>query len=358
MKVKIIDVEDSVGTVLSHDLTLIDPARGYKGARFKKGHTVVQDEVELLKRMGREHLSILELDDDDVHEDDAALRVAALLTGKGDKVNKNGAESSFFSVVGPSEGKCSLVAEQSGLLFFDEEAIHKINADVNWVFATLPNKIPVEKGEVVAAWRVGPLVVKEEVVRHAENLLKGKEKSHAFDLLPFLPLPTALVTTGREIWEGRVKDAFADKLRKKLAFYGAPLIGCDVVPDDREMIRQRIEAQIADGAKVVLCSGGMSVDADDMTPAAIRDVASEVTFRGTPVLPGSNLMFAKKGDVVLLGVPACAVHADITVLDTVLHRIYAGLPPTGEEVRRWGVGGLCRGCGTCNYPTCSFGCRE
>jgi molybdenum cofactor synthesis domain-containing protein len=307
--------------------------------------------------MGREHLSILELDDDEVHEDDAALRVAALL--------KNGSGDSIFSITGPSEGKCSLVAERDGLLFFDEETIHKINTDVNWVFATLPNKIPVVKGETVAAWRVGPLVVKEDVVRHAESLLSWANSAnltHPFDLLPFRPLPTALVTTGREIWEGRVKDSFVDKLKKKLTLYGAPLIGYDVAPDDKDVIRQHIETHIAGGAEVVLCSGGMSVDADDMTPAAIRDVASEVMFRGTPALPGSNLMLAKKGKVFLLGVPACAVHADVTVLDTVMHRIYAGLPPTGEEVRRWGVGGLCRGCGTrecgtCNYPTCSFGCR-
>jgi molybdopterin biosynthesis enzyme len=101
----------------------------------------------------------------------------------------------------------------------------------------------------------------------------------------------------------------------------------------------------------------MSVDADDMTPAAIRDAASEVVFRWTPVLPGSNFMLAKKGSAVLLGVPACAVHSDITVLDTVMHRIYAGLSLTNDEVRRWGVGGLCRGCASCNYPTCSFGSR-
>jgi hypothetical protein len=352
MKVKIIDVEDSVGTLLSHDLTLIDPARGYKGARFKKGHPVAREDVELLKRMGREHLSVLELDGDDVHEDDAALRVAALLVGKDRLAQPQDRDGQpLFSISGPSEGKCSLVAESSGLLLFDEEAVHKINSDVNWVFATLPNKIPVAKGEVVAAWRVGPLVVKEDVVRHAENSVRP------FDLLPFRPLRTALITTGREIWEGRVRDAFLEKLKEKLALYGAPLIGYDIAPDDKEVILRHIEARVAGGAEVVLCSGGMSVDADDKTPYAIRSAASEEVFRGTPVLPGSNLMLAKKGEVFLLGVPACAVHADFTALDTVLHRIYAGLPPTSEETRRWGVGGLCRGCGTCNYPTCSFGCR-
>jgi hypothetical protein len=346
MKSRVIDVADAVGTVLSHDLTLIDAESGYKGARFKKGHTVARDDVELLKRMGREHLSILELDDDDVHEEDAALRLAKALK------KEMGPSGDFpFSIKGPSEGKCSLVAEADGLLFFDEKMVHEINSDENWVFSTLANKVPVSKGETVAAWRVAPLVVKEGVVRHAERWARP------FELRPFQPLRTALVTTGREIWEGRVKDAFLEKLEKKLAFYGAPLIVHETAPDDREVIRRCIETSIAQGAEVVFCTGGMSVDADDMTPAAIGDVASEVVFRWTPVLPGSNFMLARKDSVFLLGVPACAVHSDITVLDTVMHRIYAGLSLTNEEVRRWGVGGLCRGCKICNYPTCSFGSR-
>lgn len=340
MKAKIIRVEDAVGTALSHDLTLIDPDSGYKGARFKKGHVVLLEDIALLKRMGREHLSILELEADEVHEDEAALRLAALL------------ESPHFKIKGPSEGKCSLITEENGLLTFEPDAVQAINEDSNWVFATLPDKLPVSKGETVAAWRVGPLVVKEETVRHAER------HARPFKLLPFRPLKTALVTTGREIWEGRVKDAFLGKLEKKLTLYGAPLIGHEIVPDDREGIRACIASWIDKGAEVVFCTGGMSVDADDLTPAALRDVASEVLFRGVPVLPGSNLMLAKKDAAILLGVPACAVHSTVTVLDTIMNRIYAGLIPTNEEVRRWGVGGLCRGCQPCNYPTCPFGCRE
>jgi hypothetical protein len=343
MRSRVIAVEDAVGTILSHDLTLIDAEVGYKGARFKKGRVVAQEDVQLLKRMGREHLSILEMENDDVHEDDAALRLAAALSE---------VSASFpFSVTGPSEGKCNLVAEADGLLLFDEESVHAINSDENWVFSTLANKIPVSKGETVAAWRVAPLVVKEDVVRRAERLVRP------FGLLPFRPLRTALVTTGREIWEGRVKDAFLEKLEKKLALYGAPLLAHETAPDDGEVIRRCIESAIAIGAEVVFCTGGMSVDADDMTPAAIRSAASEVVFRWTPVLPGSNFMLARKDAVTLLGVPACAAHSDVTVLDTVMHRIYAGLSLTNEEVRRWGVGGLCRGCGACGYPTCSFGSR-
>jgi molybdenum cofactor synthesis domain-containing protein len=341
VEAKIIRVEDAVGTVLSHDLTLIDPDSGYKGARFKRGHTVTRDDMEVLRRMGRERLSILKLDEGEVHEDDAALRLAAALSFPREA----------FSISGPSEGKCVLTAQRSGLLSFGEEAVHKINEDANWVFATLPNKVPVSKGETVAAWRVAPLVAGEDSVRRAELL------APFFDVREFRPLRTALVTTGREIWEGRVRDAFSGKLEKKLAFYGAPLMGCEAVPDDRDAIRERIEKWASQGAEVILCSGGMSVDADDLTPAAIRDAATEVVFRWTPVLPGSNLMLAKRGNVILLGVPACAVHADVTVLDSVMRGVYAGLIPSNEEIRRWGVGGLCRGCSSCGYPVCAFGSR-
>jgi hypothetical protein len=342
MRVRIIGVDEAVGTPLSHDLTLIDAESGYKGARFKKGYVVTRDDVGLLKHMGREHLSILELAEDEVHEDDAALRLAKRL------------KSDAFSLTGPSEGKCSLVAERNGLLSFDEEAVHTINSDLEWVFATLPNKTPVSKGETAAAWRVGPLVVQESVVERAEAA------ALPFELFPFKPLRTALVTTGREIWEGRVKDAFLDKLRKKLEFYGAPLVGHETAPDDRGAIEKCIETCVSKGAEVILCTGGMSVDADDLTPAAIRGAADEVIFRGLPALPGSNLMLAKKtagSPVFLIGVPACAVHSTVTALDTLLHRVYAGLPVTADEVRRWGVGGLCRGCGACNYPVCAFGSR-
>ena len=356
MKVKIIGVDDAIGTVLSHDLTLVDPENNYKGARFKKGHIVSEADTALLKRMGREHLSILELEPGDVHEDDAALRVAAALFFEGAGSKKEGAR---FSVKGPSEGKCSLIAEGAGLFSFDTEAVHRVNAVNEWVFATLPDKIPVSRGETVAAWRFGPLVVHEDAVRHAENCLGPS----TFGLLPFEPLKTALVTTGLEIFEGRVKDYFPEKLERKLALYNAPLIGHDVVPDDGETIGQAIAKWLSRGAEVVLCTGGMSVDADDVTPAAIRSAATEVIFRGTPVLPGSNLMLAVNKDResgksrALLGVPACAVHSEFTVLDTVMHRVYAGLLPTSDEVRKWGAGGLCRECSACNYPTCRFGCR-
>lgn len=339
MKIRTINTNDAVGTSLSHDLTLIDPSQGYKGARFKKGHIVTSSDIQLLKKMGREHLSILELDPGEIHEDDAALRLGYRL------------ETVDFSITGPSEGKCSLIAEKNGLLVYEEESIHRINEDELWIFSTLPNKIPVNKGETVAAWRIAPLVVKNECIKKAEEALQP------FQLMPFLPLRTALITTGREIWEGCIHDSFLGKLEKKLKIYNAPLIGHEITTDDVNAIHDSIENWLRKGAEVVICTGGMSVDADDLTPSAIKKAATQIVFQGVPVLPGSNLMLAQKKDKFILGVPACAVHSNVTVLDTVMHRIYASLALEAKEIRRWGVGGLCRSCKVCNYPTCVFGAR-
>lgn len=338
MKVETLPVEQAVGKVISHDLTLIDPEKGFKGARFKRGHRIEKEDVPLLKRMGKSNIAFLELAPDEVHEDDAALLLGRRMKGEG------------LDLQGPSEGRCALCADRNGLLFYRDEDIDFINADPDWIFATRPNKTAITQGAVAAVFRVGPLVVKRGQVDRALS-------ASPLSVLPWIPYPTALVTTGREIFDGTVKDAFLPKLREKIAPYGATLLGNTVCPDDDSTIRSAAASWLEKGARVVLCTGGMSVDVDDRTPKAIASLCDEVVFRRIPVIPGANLMLARKGDSLILGVPASAAFAERTSLDILLDRIYAGIAPTGEEVRRWGRGGLCRDCVSCSYPGCVFSAR-
>lgn len=339
MKRTVISLEEAIGLPISHDLTLIDAETGYKGARFKRGHVVTAEDMPLLRSMGRAHLNVLELDPDDVHEDTVAKRLAAKFAGE------------CFDLTEPAEGRINLKVKYDGILEFNEDAIHAINSDTDWVFATVANWSRVMAGETVAAWRIGPLVTTESRAAAAE---REAEKAK-FTLHRYSPLKTALVTTGREIAEGRTRDNFLEKLPRKIKQFDAEFLGQSVVTDDVELIASSIADWRCKGAQVVVCTGGMSVDADDVTPEAIRRVCDEIVFRGLPTLPGSNLMLGRCGEMFVLGVPACAVHAQITILDTMLSRVYAGIPPTYEEVRRWGVGGLCRCCERCNYPVCPFG---
>ncbi|HOO63472.1 MAG TPA: molybdopterin-binding protein [Synergistaceae bacterium] len=338
MKIEAVPVEHAIGRTLAHDLTLIDPESGFKGARFFRGHRIRSEDVPLLKRMGKSNISFIDMAPDEVHEDEAALRLGERLRGKG------------VSLQGPEEGKCSLKALHKGLLVYSDSHVDFVNSDPEWLLATLPNKVRVLQGETVAAFRVGPLVVKEEQVARAETV-------DSISVLPWLPLKVALVTTGREIYEGIVNDAFQPKLLKKIAEYGGTLLGSSLVPDEKISIREAVLHWLSQGAKVVLCTGGMSVDADDVTPSAIRSLCDKEIFRRVPTIPGTNLMLATRGDSFLLGVPAAAAFKEITSLDMVLDRIFAGVPPTEEEVRLWGRGGLCRNCISCGYPRCAFSAR-
>lgn len=340
MKTKKLNLEEALGKALAHDLTQIVADKHYKGARFRKGHIVTEEDIAVLRSMGREHLALLELDADEVHEDDAALRFAARLKGN------------LLETRGPSEGKCVLVAQADGILQLDEKSIDAVNEDVDLVLATLGDKTPVRKGEQVAAFRIRPLAMREDRVRRAE------ESCRPLSVMPYRPLKVGLVTTGREVYEGRIKDASLPRMEGKVASFSGTLMGQELAPDDQGIISASISKFLEKGADLVICTGGMSVDVDDLTPAAIRETCDEILFQGVPALPGSMLMLGKKGKSFVIGAPACVIHDERTTLDPLLEQLFVGLEPGEREVRRWGLGGLCRRCPVCSYPNCSFATRK
>ena len=336
MRVETYRVEDSVGMQLAHDLTMIDPKRGYKGARFKKGHVVTREDIPVLLSMGREHLQVLILEEYEVHEDDAALAMADRVAGEGVRVE------------GPEEGRCSLRALWDGLLLFDAGSVERINQDPDWIFSTLEEGRMVREGQVVAAFRIRPLVVSREQVDRALSA------ASPIRVLPFRPLKVGLVTTGSEFKKGLVEDAFRSKLERKLAQFGGSLVGQWFASDQMEEIAQSVMDAVTAGSQLVICTGGMSVDVDDRTPGAIRSVCHRISFQGVPSLPGSMLMLGWRGQVPVVGAPACVVHDERTTLDRLLPFLFAGLDVPEGQVRSWGVGGLCCRCDVCLFPNCSF----
>ncbi len=340
MKTQTLNLEQALGKPLAHDLTQIVAEDGYKGARFRKGQIITEEDISTLRSMGREHLALLELDDDEVHENDAALRFAARLCGD------------HLETRGPSEGKCVLIAERNGILNLDETSIDTVNEDVDLVLATLGHKTPVQMGEQVAAFRIRPLAMKEDRVHRAE------EACRPLSVLPYRPLTVGLVTTGREVYEGRINDASRPRMERKIDSFGGTLTGQELAPDDQAIISTGIMKFLNQGADLVICTGGMSVDVDDLTPAAIRQTCDEILFQGVPALPGSMLMLGRRGGSFVIGAPACVIHDERTTLDPLLEQLFAGLVPGEREVRRWGLGGLCRRCKVCTYPNCSFATRR
>lgn len=345
MKVTQIPLDQAVGLPLAHDLTQIDAKNHKKSARFKKGQIITGADLETLRTMGREHLSVIELSPGDVHEDDAAVQLGEALCGAN------------LRVTPPAEGRCNLVAETSGMLCYLAETVNRVNQDPDWVLSALAPNRPVLKGQVVAGFRIRPLVLEDYRVERAVAVVRG---SRPFSVLPFRPLKVGLVTTGKEIIDRRVEDAFRPKLLEKLGrLGGGVLMGQRFCADSLELISGAIGEFLDEDADAVICTGGMSVDADDKTPGAIRARCRRIAFQGTPALPGAMLMlgFAKSPkdgrDVAVIGAPACVAFDERTALDKLLPFIFAGIEP-GDLVRRWGVGGLCEHCAVCRYPSCSF----
>lgn len=335
MKVTTIPIEEAVGLTLSHDLTQVDVEGKTKGARFRRGQILAEEDLPVLRKMGRLNLSILELDKDEVHEDEAAALLAEVLCGEG------------LEIEGPEEGRCRLLSKSCGLARIDPDVVKRINMDRKWSFATCPANAVVRPGMAIASFRILPLFLGRVSLERAVAAAKP------LAVKPFLPLLVGLVTTGSEIQTGLVKDVFREKLERKLEELGGGFSGQRICGDGAAGISLAIRDLLADGADIVICTGGMSVDAEDRTPDAIRFVADKVLFRGVPAMPGSNLMLARARKSWIVGAPACVAHDERTTLDRLLVALFAGL---GEEidVEKWGVGGLCNRCRTCIFPDCGF----
>lgn len=339
MQVETIPVEQAVGRTLCHDVTSIIPGR-FKGPLLRKGHVIQAGDLEALLQAGKQHVYVLQLAEDDVHEDAAGLRIARAAAGSG------------VRLAGPKEGRVNLIAEQAGLLQVHLERLEQLNALPDIVFATLPRHRMVAAGEVVAGTKVVPLVVSAELLQRAENVL---QVGPIVQVAPWQAKSVGLVITGDEVHSGRVTDAFAPLLSTKLVGFGSSVCSVAFAPDNAERIAALIRQQLAAGAELILVTGGMSVDPDDVTPCAVRLAGAAVEQYGAPVLPGAMFLLAYHGEVPVLGVPACGIFFRTTVLDLVLPRLLAGERLSRPDIIGLAHGGLCRGCDPCHYPACSFG---
>jgi len=338
---KTIRLEDAVGSKLSHDITEIRPGE-FKGPAFRKGHTVCNEDICHLQKLGKNHLYLIDLEDDEIHENQAASILARGLAGEGvvweDK---------------PSEGKISLHAAVDGLLMVDTASLAAFNMVDEVMCATLHSHTIVKKGEMVAATRAIPLVMKQAPIERAAAI--ARQNGAVLSVRPLRNAKVGLIVTGNEVYHGLIKDQFEPILKQKVHGLGSTVIGTEFAPDDEDLIRSAIQSHLNNGCDLLLLSGGLSVDPDDVTRKGIRHAGANEIHYGAAALPGAMFLVAYIGDIPLLGVPACGLHHRITVLDLVLPRILAGERVGKKELAFIGHGGLCKDCPECSYPHCPFG---
>lgn len=336
---KLIRTEDAVGSMLCHDITQIIPGV-VKDAVFRKGHIVTEEDIPVLLSVGKEHLYVWEQQEGMLHENDGAEILRQVCQGE------------YMEASDPKEGKIELSAGIDGLLKVDREKLDRVNALGQMVIASRHGNFPVKKGDKIAGMRIVPLVIEEEKMNRVKELCGD---TPIFRLLPFRRLKAAVVTTGSEVYHGRIEDKFTPVVIGKLEECGMNVMGSTLCSDDADMVTNAVREWIGKGAELVVCTGGMSVDPDDRTPLAIRNAADEVITYGAPVLPGAMFMLAYAGEIPIVGLPGCVMYSRRTIFDLILPRIAAGERMCAEDFYRLGEGGLCLNCSVCTYPNCGFG---
>jgi hypothetical protein len=336
-----IPVDQAVGTRLAHDITEIRPGE-YKGPSFRKGHKIAQQDLCHLMRLGKRHLYVLNLEKNQVHEDEAVAELAATLSGPG----------VTFSAT-PKEGKLQLKAAYSGLLKINTDALVEFNLIPDVMCASLHNNVPVSQGQVVAATRAIPLIIDRAVLDQAVGL--ARRENPLFSVKAYQRLRARLIITGNEVYDGLIEDKFEAIVRGKLEAYGASLEETVILPDNRQVIADHTRRFLAEETDLIITTGGMSVDPDDVTRLGIRDAGVDELHYGAAALPGAMGMLAYKGNVPIVGIPACGLYHKATVFDLLLPQLLAGESPDNHDLARLSIGGLCLDCRVCRYPACSFG---
>ena len=337
---KKIKVENAIGTVLSHDITRI--TRGeFKGVAFKKGHIVKKQDIAEFLKIGKQYLYVLDLGENLLHENDAAKRIAKAISHEN------------LEFTEPKEGKVNIKTKHAGLLKINVNGLLEINKINSIIVASLKNNFPCKKGEIIAGTRIIPLTIPKKNIENLELLTKKTDT--IFQVKPYKALKIGAVVTGSEVYKGLITDDFGPSVGKKITDAGCTLIKKIIVPDEVTAISNAILKLKKFECDLIITTGGLSVDPDDVTKNGVIKAGASVTFYGSPVLPGSMLMVSMLDNIPVISLPACVFYYKQTVFDLIFPRILAGEQINKNDIAAMGHGGLCMNCEVCHYPVCSFG---
>lgn len=344
-QIKRIPLSEAIGLPLAHDITEVNPQKGFKGRAFKKGHIINGNDLEKLAAIGKNEIFILELETDQIHEDDAATMMAGAFAGRYVAYDLE-----------PKEGKINFQAQKDGLLKIEVEKLLAVNRLGDPSCTTKPTNLPVRKGEVIASTRIIPLFTKRQVIEQALDIANPEG---IFQIIPFTPKKSGVIVTGNEVYHGQIEDRFLPIIRRKLAPFRAEVHQSTLLPDNKDEIVATIKQFMAAGCEIIILTGGTSVDPNDVTPLAIAEAGGRHFIRGVPLQPGNMFCMAwinhEDREIPVCAVPAAALFYPQTSFDVFLPRLLTGQQPDQEEVAALGHGGLCHFCQRCVYPVCSFG---
>lgn len=322
-----VPVEKAVGMTLAHDLTKIVPGE-FKGRIFAKGHVIREEDIPVLLDIGKRHIYVLEMADDELHENDAAKMMADALGGA----------NVYQAPV--HEGKIVLKAARPGMLWVDAKRVTAMNMIDDISITTKVPYTHIDEGTSVAGIKPIPLVIEKKKVQAVEEIARESVGGTGIiDILPYKPQKIVLITTGSEIASGRVVDKSGPVLCEKFRKLGFDVDTQLFFSDEMEEISSAIAKASDEGATLICVTGGMSVDPDDRSPGAIKKAATHVVTYGVPLLPGSMMMLAYRNQTAIFGLPGAIIYDPVTSFDILLPRVLAGVAVTKKDIAPLGVGG-------------------
>lgn len=335
---KTVKTENAIGMILAHDITKIIPGE-FKGVAFKKGHIIKKEDIPELLKLGKDNIYVWEEKEGILHENDAAIRIKNHIAGEG----------IIFSDI--KEGKIDFIAQYDGILKIESEELLKLNSLGEIIVSTLHNNTPLKKGKKFAGTRVIPLAIDENKIINMENSIK----KNIIKIIPFEKKKISVLTTGNEVFYGRIEDKFSPILIEKAKEYNCDILKHLFSPDDEKILIEKITSLLNSEADIILCTGGMSVDPDDRTPGAIKKCGVDIVSYGSPILPGAMFLLGYYKNKIIMGLPGCVMHSKRTAFDLIFPRILANEKLTFKDIAKYGEGGYCLSCPICTFPHCSFG---
>jgi len=335
-----VKLEDAIGLVLGHDVTKVIPGK-FKGPAFRRGHIIQKEDIPELLSIGKEHIFVMDLEEGEVHEEEAAIRIANAIGGSGVEFSQ------------PKEGRVNLKAKSHGLLKINVALLKEINSLGEILVATRHNNTICQPGIIVAGTKIVPLYTNEAKVAEVENICR--KSSNVIEVKPIQKKKIGVVITGNEVFKGIIQDKFGEVIRKKCEALGSTVNHQIIVPDDADIIAQAIKEAKSKGSEVIVVCGGLSVDPDDVTVEGVRKSGAKIISYGAPVMPGAMFLYAMLDNVPVLGAPAAVSHNPSTIFDLILPRVLSGEELRREDIIELGHGGLCLNCEKCSFPVCPFG---
>lgn len=310
---KAVQVDDIKGRVLVHDLS----------HALRKGSVLRAEDLEVVRGAGEVH--VVELEAGDVHEDEAARRLAAALSGPGLEAHP------------PVQSQSRLVATRRGLVRVRGDlvdAINELGGGVS-VFTVMDGQA-VAEGEEVAGCKVTPVAVPGRIMEAAEAICR--DRGPVIELHAFLPLRTFVVATER--LKPKARDLFRAAVTRKLGWYRAEVLAVREVARTSEAVLAAYREAKSMGAQLVLFAGASAIDPLDPAYAELVEAGGELLQLGAPMHPGSMLWLGRLPEAAVVGVASCAGFGRSSSLDLLLPFVFAYGRADSRDLLRLGHGGL------------------